>query len=93
MQPLPAPMRSSSSSTVSWLIALCPYMSRTELLQKARVTRAEASRAKRLARQLTQDADRSRLLRYAEELEHQADDLERDALGHDGKGGPTPPAH
>lgn len=63
-------------------------MSRTELLQKARVTRAEASRAKRLARQLTQDADRSRLLRYAEELEHQADDLERNAAGDS-----TPPAH
>ena len=81
MQPLPTPMRSSSSSPVSWLIALCPYMSRTELLQKARVTREEASRAKRLARQLTQDADRSRLLRYAEQLEHQADDLERNAAG------------
>lgn len=50
-------------------------------MQKARVTREEASRAKRLARQLTQDADRSRLLRYAEQLEHQADDLERDAAG------------
>lgn len=63
-------------------------MSRTELLQKARVTREEASRAKRLARQLTQDADRSRLLRYAEELEHQADDFERDAAGDS-----TPPAN
>ena len=63
-------------------------MSRTELLQKARVTREEASRAKRLARQLTQDADRSRLLRYAEELEHQADDFERDAAG-----ASTPPAN
>jgi hypothetical protein len=66
-------------------------MSRSELLQKARVAREEASRAKRLARQLTQEADRSRLLRYAEDLERQADDLERDALEHDGKGG-SPPA-
>lgn len=73
---------------VCWPVALCPEMSRTELLQKARVTRQEASRAKRLARQLTQDADRSRLLRYAEELEHQADDLERNAAGDS-----TPPAH
>lgn len=77
-----------TSSTVSWLIALCPYMSTAELLQKARVTREEASRAKRLARQLTQEADRSRLLRYAEDLEHQADDLERDAAGDS-----TPPAN
>jgi hypothetical protein len=62
-------------------------MSRTELLQKARVAREEASRAKRLARQLTQEADRSRLLRYAEDLERQADDLERDATS-----GSAPPA-
>ncbi len=54
-------------------------MSRTELLRKAHDTREEASRAKRLARTLTQDADRSRLLKYAEVLEDRADALERDA--------------
>jgi hypothetical protein len=54
-------------------------MSRTELLRKAHDTREEASRAKRLARTLTQEADRSRLLEYAEVLEDRADALERDA--------------
>ncbi|HEY6983857.1 hypothetical protein [Reyranella sp.] len=54
-------------------------MSKAELLQKAQASRGEASRAKRLARTLTQEADRSRLLRYAEDLEHKAKDLERDA--------------
>lgn len=52
-----------------------------ELLQQAHAVREEASRAKRLARTLTQEADRSRLLRYAEELEDQASELERDANG------------
>jgi hypothetical protein len=54
-------------------------MSRTELLRKAHAKRAEASRAKRLAMTLTQDADRSRLLKYAELLEDRAKALERDA--------------
>jgi hypothetical protein len=54
-------------------------MSKTELLRKAHAKRAEASRAKRLARTLTQDADRSRLLEYAEVLEDRAKALERDA--------------
>lgn len=54
-------------------------MSKTELLRKAHATRAEASRAKRLAETLTQDADRSRLLQYAEVLEDRAKALERDA--------------
>jgi hypothetical protein len=54
-------------------------MSKTELLRKAQATREEASRAKRLARTLTQESDRSRLLRYAEVLDDRADELERDA--------------
>ena len=54
-------------------------MSKTELLSEAQATRDEASRAKRLAQTLTQDEDRSRLLRYAEVLEGRAEALERDA--------------
>jgi hypothetical protein len=62
-----------------WVVQAVAHMSRVELLQQAYATREQASRAKRLARTLTQESDRSRLLRYAKELEDQASDLERDA--------------
>jgi uncharacterized protein YcaQ len=39
-----------------------------------------ARRARRFANNLTADADRVRMLDYADELEKQADDLEADAV-------------
>jgi hypothetical protein len=37
-----------------------------------------AARARRMAQSLTVESDRGRLMRYAEELDHEADELERD---------------
>jgi hypothetical protein len=45
-------------------------------LEQATSTRDLARRARRLAQALTVDADRVRLLQYAEELEEQAERLE-----------------
>jgi hypothetical protein len=45
-------------------------------LEQAAAKRDLARRARRLARELTLDADRARLLQYAEELEEQAKRLE-----------------
>jgi hypothetical protein len=45
-------------------------------LEQAAATRDLARRARRLAQALTLDADRARLLQYAEELEEQAARLE-----------------
>jgi hypothetical protein len=42
-------------------------------------TRDLARRARRLAQSLNSDADRNRLLRYAEELEQQANEIEQQA--------------
>jgi hypothetical protein len=44
--------------------------------ERAAAIRVLAQRARRLAQALTVDADRARLLQYAEELEDQADRLE-----------------
>ena len=52
-----------------------------ELIDQAAEVRELAKRARRFADQLTAAADRARLLRYAEELETQAADLERRASG------------
>jgi hypothetical protein len=49
------------------------------LLKQAEASRDLARRARRLAGQLTSEADRQRLLRHAEELDNQAADLERRA--------------
>lgn len=54
----------------------------TTLRQQAEASRDLARRARRLAAELAQEADRARLLRHAEELEAQAADLERRALRH-----------
>jgi hypothetical protein len=51
-------------------------------LEQAAAARDLARRARRLARELALDADRARLLQYAEELEEQADRLESDGSGH-----------
>jgi hypothetical protein len=37
-----------------------------------------AARARRMAQSLSVAADRGRLMKYAEELDHEADELERD---------------
>ena len=51
------------------------------LLEQAAATRDLARRARRLAQGLTPDADRARLLQYAEELEEQANRLEAEGRG------------
>jgi hypothetical protein len=53
-------------------------MTRT-LLEQAEASRDLARRARRLAGELTAEADRQRLQRHAEELEAQAAELERRA--------------
>ena len=50
-------------------------------LEQAAATRDLARRARRLAQGLTPDADRARLLQYAEELDEQANRLEAEAGG------------
>ena len=57
-------------------------MSRT-LLEQAEASRDLARRARRLAEELSNDADKARLLRHAEELEAQAADLRKRAAGTD----------
>ena len=57
-------------------------MSRT-LLEQAEASRDLARRARRLAEELTNDADKARLRRHAEELEAQAADLQKRAAGTD----------
>ena len=57
-------------------------MSRT-LLEQAEASRDLARRARRLAGELTNDADKARLLRHAEEPEAQAADLQKRAAGTD----------
>ena len=54
----------------------------TALRQQAEASRDLARRARRLAGEMTEEADKARLLRHAEELEAQAADLERRALRH-----------
>jgi len=51
----------------------------TTLLRQAEASRDLARRARRLVEQMTSEADKSRLLRHADELEAQAADLERRA--------------
>jgi hypothetical protein len=48
----------------------------------ARAKRVMARRARRLARELALEEDRARLLKHAEELEAQADEIERRAREH-----------
>jgi hypothetical protein len=50
-------------------------------MDQAAAVRDAAKQARRLADHLTATADRGRLLRYVEELETQAADLERRASG------------
>jgi hypothetical protein len=50
-----------------------------DLLEKARTNRELARRARRVAWELKMDADKARVIRYSEELEEEADDLERRA--------------
>jgi hypothetical protein len=49
------------------------------LLEQARKHRDAARRARRLVRELSQDADGQRLMRYADDLGEQASELERQA--------------
>lgn len=51
-------------------------------LEQAAATRDLARRARRLSQALTLDADRARLLQYAEELEEQAKRLEEGGESH-----------
>jgi hypothetical protein len=51
----------------------------SKLAEQATITRDLARRAKRLAGTLTESEDADRLLRYAQELEDQAVDLDRRA--------------
>ena len=51
----------------------------TTLLEQAKATRDLAGRARRLAAEMTNDAEKARLIRHAEELEAQAADLEQRA--------------
>ena len=51
------------------------------LLQQAEANRDLARRARRLADEMTNEADKARLLRHADELDAQAADLERRAAG------------
>jgi hypothetical protein len=50
-----------------------------ELLEKARTNRDLASRARRLARHVSMDDDRARLVAYADELEELAHQLGKQA--------------
>ena len=49
------------------------------LLQQAEASRDLARRARRLAEEMTSEADKTRLLRHADELDAQAADLEKRA--------------
>ena len=49
------------------------------LLEQARKHRDAAHRARRLMRELSQDADRQRLMLYADDFDEQASELERQA--------------
>jgi hypothetical protein len=49
------------------------------LVEQAEASRDLARRARRLAEELSGEADRKRLMRHAEELDSQAADLERRA--------------
>jgi hypothetical protein len=60
-----------------WGVAFMP----TTLLQQAEASRDLARRARRLADEMTSDADKARLLRHADELDAQAADLEQRAAG------------
>jgi hypothetical protein len=51
------------------------------LLRQAEASRDLARRARRLAAEMTREADKTRLLRHADELDAQATDLERRAAG------------
>ena len=53
----------------------------TTLRQQAEASRDLARRARRLAGEVTSEADKARLLRHADELEAQAADLEQRAAG------------
>jgi hypothetical protein len=50
-----------------------------KLRELARAKRAEATRARRLAGEMTADADQDRMVRYAIELEAEAAELDRQA--------------
>ncbi len=49
------------------------------LMKQAEASRDLARRARRLANEMTNDADKARLMRHADELDAQAADLERRA--------------
>ena len=55
-------------------------MAENPLLAQAEAKRTSASRARRLASTVSQDADKDRLLEYAQEQDCEADELERQAV-------------
>ena len=56
-----------------------PDKDKVELLKEARAARDLASRALKRALQMTDDADRVRLRKHAEQLQNQASELEERA--------------